>query len=223
MEDAARTILDGLRRSEAWAFEAALERYGPAVTAVTASFRLSSSDADEVFQATFLSLLENRGQIRSASTLPAWIAQVARNHCLKAKRRRESPTDFETVDDAVVLAFVFPRHVDDPAMAELEFSEAQQRAVTEAMGTLDGRDTQLLHLLFAETPYSYREIADMLDVSVGSIGPLRARMLGRLRSHPRVRAVTEHIDSARRESAIREAGRETGHEPGLETERGRTA
>lgn len=199
MEDAARTILDGLRRGEAWAFESAVDRYGPAVTAVTASFRLSSSDADEVFQATFLSLLENRGQIRSASTLPAWIAQVAKNHCLKAKRRRESPTDFETVDDAVVLAFVFPRRVDDPANADVEFSEAQQRAVTEALRTLDGRETQLLHLLFAETTFSYRDIADMLDVSIGSVGPLRARLLDRLRSHPGVRAVNERIEAERSE------------------------
>lgn len=201
MEDAARTILDGLRRGESWAFEAAVNRYGPAVTAVTASFRLSQSDADEVFQATFLSLLENRGQIRSSSTLPAWIAQVAKNHCLKAKRRRESPTDFEAVDDAVVLAFVFPGHADDPAASEQAFSEAQQRAVTEAMDTLDARDTQLLHLLFAETPYSYRDIADMLDVSVGSVGPLRARMLDRLRNHPRVRSVTERMERERHRSA----------------------
>ena len=59
----------------------------------------------------------------------------------------------------------------------------------EAVALLPERDRDLLALLFADPPLPYSEIGRRLGMSVGSIGPTRARCLSKLRQHPAVLAL----------------------------------
>jgi DNA-directed RNA polymerase specialized sigma24 family protein len=54
--------------------------------------------------------------------------------------------------------------------------------VREAMAALDNRCDTLLRALFLESDQSYVATAERLGIAVGSIGPIRARCLARLRT-----------------------------------------
>jgi hypothetical protein len=46
-------------------------------------------------------------------------------------------------------------------------------------------------MLIADPPVSYAEISACLGIAVGSIGPIRARCLDRLRRHPAIAALID--------------------------------
>jgi len=79
------------------------------------------------------------------------------------------PTDCELADA-----------VTDDADGRLEADE-RASAMRRALSTLAQRDQALLTLLVAEPRRSYEQIAEELDMPIGSIGPTRARCLERLR------------------------------------------
>ncbi len=195
MEVAPDTMFVSLLAGEQWAYEAAVDEFGPAVIAIAATHRLGKADRDEVFQATFLSLLENRHRIHSPESLPAWIVRVATNHCLSAKRLRERPSaPIDLTDEIDLTVDVHGSNNEGTTQqrfdwATEDFSLDEQRAVIEAVASLNDRDRALLHLLFAEHHYRYDTIASMLEVSPHSVGPLRSRMLARLRNHPAVQTM----------------------------------
>ena len=53
--------------------------------------------------------------------------------------------------------------------------------VRRALDDLPDRQRQLMDLLLASPPVSYRDISTRLDMPIGSIGPTRSRILAHLR------------------------------------------
>lgn len=163
---------------EAW--NTIVERFGGCIRAVARAHRLSAHDTEDVVQATWLRLLEHIPAIREPERLGAWLQTTARRESLKLLRSvgREQPAEAE----------VFERQetFDDPdrRLAETERVVALDRAVQ----TLPVRHRQLIRMLLAEPEPSYAEISRALDMPIGSIGPIRARSLARLRRNPALRS-----------------------------------
>lgn len=64
---------------EAW--ESLVDHYGGPVRAVTAKFGLSGDDADDVYQVTFLRLLEDIGRLDHPERVGSWLEAAAREEC----------------------------------------------------------------------------------------------------------------------------------------------
>jgi RNA polymerase sigma factor (sigma-70 family) len=91
------TLLDDfLLRSDELAFEALVRRHGPLVLGVCRRLLGNSHDAEDVFQAVFLILLQKAHSIRSRSALGAWLYGVAYRTSLKARAGRKIRNDRET-------------------------------------------------------------------------------------------------------------------------------
>ena len=75
------------------AFEALVQRHGPMVLRVCRQVLADPNDADDAFQATFLSLVRSAGSIRDRNSLASWLFGAARRVALRARadaaRRRE--------------------------------------------------------------------------------------------------------------------------------------
>jgi DNA-directed RNA polymerase specialized sigma24 family protein len=79
--------------------------------------------------------------------------------------------------------------------AEQELLAAERHvALREALGRLAPGCQRLLVLLIADPPLPYAEISARLGISVGSIGPTRARCLEKLRRDPVIAALIEAAD-----------------------------
>jgi RNA polymerase sigma factor (sigma-70 family) len=157
------------------AWDALVDRFGGTVWAIARGHRLNAADAADVFQTTWLRLLENIDRIQQPSRVGAWLATTARRECLRVLRLagRQIPNgeDFDVLPDPASTR---------SADADLVARE-RKVIVNELVDQLPIRSQLLLRMLSADTPLSYLEISEALSMPVGSIGPTRARALEQLR------------------------------------------
>jgi RNA polymerase sigma factor (sigma-70 family) len=158
------------------AWNAIVDRYLPLVYSVTRAHRLSQRDSEDVDQTVWLRLVEHLDDIREPRALPKWIMTTAKRECLRLIRagHRELPVDS--------LSHRAIEGTDDVGLdAELLRAERHQ-ALRDGLAQLSPADRRLLLLLVADPPLGYREISELLDIPIRSIGPTRARILERLRA-----------------------------------------
>lgn len=144
-----------------------VRRYGGLVASVARRHRLGAAEVDDVAQATWTKLVSHLGRIREPTCLPGWLATTAARESLRVIRgqSRERPVDvtgYEVTSDS--------KGPEAQVVADDE-----HRRLHAAVSRLPQRYRPLVDLLLDEEMPSYAEIADELDLPVGSIGPMRAR------------------------------------------------
>jgi RNA polymerase sigma factor (sigma-70 family) len=157
------------------AWEQLIDKYGKLIWSITRDFKLAESDAADVFQTTWMRLIEHVDRLDQPDRVGSWLAATARNECLRClashKRLVLVPED---------VVFGGPTGC-EPAVDEALLADERARIVREAVAHLPKRWQRLLELLMADPPASYAEISDELGLPVGSIGPTRGRCLAKLR------------------------------------------
>lgn len=157
------------------AWESIVSAYSGLVWSVARGYGLSAADAADVFQGTWLRLVEHLNDIRDAARLGGWLATTARREALALLRRTSRSLP---VDDPGAMIDAGDT-VSSPADEALLRTE-EQRALWSAFGRLSGNCQRLLRMLFADPPVMYQEVSAALDMPVGSIGPTRSRCLASL-------------------------------------------
>jgi RNA polymerase sigma factor (sigma-70 family) len=157
------------------AWEGLVDQFGRLIWAMTRDFRLPESDAADVFQATWLRLLEHIDRLEYPERVGSWIATTARHECLRTVAGRKKVV---LIQDDTALSGAIGH---GPPADERVLAEERAIAVRDAMTHLPWRWQRLLELLMADPPASYAEISDQLGLPVGSIGPTRGRCLERLK------------------------------------------
>lgn len=158
------------------AWDQLVERYSRLVWAVARGHRLGHADAADVFQTTWLRLVEHAGRLQRPEQLAAWLSTTARHECLRLVRLRQR----ERADDSI-------SRNDDAAGDARSWPEAavllgeERRAVAAAFARLSARCQALLRLLVADPAPSYAEVSMALGMPIGGIGPNRRRCLDQLR------------------------------------------
>jgi RNA polymerase sigma factor (sigma-70 family) len=171
------------RRGEGAAWEALVRRYQRLVFAIVRRVGLDEHVAADVFQTVFARLVTHLPRIADPQRLQAWIVTTAKREVLLALRRCQRTVSMTRDDDADGEAAEWDVADDAPlpedALADLQ----QQNLVRHALDRMDARCRELLLMLFRDDDEKlpYEEVAQQLGLSVGSIGPTRARCLGKLR------------------------------------------
>lgn len=163
------------------AWETIVTRFSALVWSIPRSFRLSSSEAGDVAQTTWLRLVENLDRIDDPERLGAWLATTARRESLRTIRmqNRELATEDEWIFDSA----------SDDAIDRRLLTQERDRALWRAFKTIGERCQALLRLLAAPDPPSYLEVSSALDMPIGAIGPTRARCLEKLRQSLRLQGI----------------------------------
>jgi RNA polymerase sigma factor (sigma-70 family) len=167
--------LKAAREGDQSAWDAIIDKHGSRVWAVARAHRLSSADADDVFQMTFLRLVTHIDTIREPNRLGAWLATTARHECLAVLRRagRAVPSSDDAVMDSADLLL--------PSLDSNLLADERQAELHAALATLSEPCQRLLRVLMADPEPTYEEVSLALDMPVGSIGPTRGRCLKQLR------------------------------------------
>ena len=176
------------RTGEAAAWEVLVRRYQRLVYAVVRRGGLDEHSAADVFQTVFVRLLANLSRIAQPDRLHAWIVTTAKREmllALKRSRRTVSMTrepDDESGGDGTSSV----DHIADSALLPEEALDQIQQLdlLRRGLDRLDARCRDLLRLLFHsdDEKVPYEEIGRLMNMSIGSIGPTRARCLARLRT-----------------------------------------
>jgi RNA polymerase sigma-70 factor (ECF subfamily) len=137
------------------------------------SLGISLEDAEEVIQEAFLALFAHLRSGKSRRNLRGWIFRVAHNIGLKrrlAARRHASSSPI----DEVAANWIDPEKNPEEQL----LSNQRQQRLEGILRALPDRDRWCLAL--RAEGLRYREIAEILDISLGSVAASVARSLGRL-------------------------------------------
>jgi len=182
-----RELVGRLERGEEDAWREFLSSRGRLIRVAAARCGLPPDQHDEVLQETCRRMLVRLPQLGEPYALGAWVYRIARSVAVDLVRRSARERTMES--DAVSALLEDPDRPswsdrDDPRDVDEALDLARELDhLARAMGSLDERCRRLLEALYLEEPRpSYRAIGSRLELAVGSIGPIRARCLARLRA-----------------------------------------
>ena len=177
-----RQLISACLEGENAAWEALISRYQRLIYSIPMKSRLTPDDAADVFQSVCLKLYEKLVTLRDHEKISSWLITTARRECWRVSARNRRATQASGSggdDDSDLLA-------DIPAAAPLADEQREtlerQQAVRQAVESLSERCRELLTMLFYQTDeWTYADIARRMEMPVPSIGPTRARCLGKLK------------------------------------------
>ncbi len=164
-------LVRACRVGDQGAWEALVERFSRYVHAIaTQAYRLSETDAEDVFQEVFARTYEHLDRLRDDGAIRPWLGQLTRRLAIDRLRAgaRETPEE-ETVE------VIDTRASDEVARIE------QALSVHQAMTALSDDCREVLDRVFARDE-SYSDISQALGVPMGTVASRISRCLTRLRA-----------------------------------------
>jgi RNA polymerase sigma factor (sigma-70 family) len=175
------TLLEGMANADPAAWREIINRFGPLVLHTASRTGLSSADAADVAQLTWVLLWKHGHQIRQPEHLAAWLVVAARREAIRlagASRRyvlcADPETEYSSYDQC---------HAPDVYPVEGDYDGV----VAQALAQLPERYRRLLELATSDQCLTYAEIAKRMSVPIGSVGPMRMRALEMLENTPEFR------------------------------------
>jgi RNA polymerase sigma factor (sigma-70 family) len=164
-------LVRACRVGDQGAWEALVERFSRYVHAIaTQAYRLSETDAEDVFQEVFARTYEHLDRLRDDGAIRPWLGQLTRRLAIDRLRAgaREMPEE-ETVE------VIDTRASDEVARIE------QALSVHQAMTALSDDCQEVLDRFFARDE-SYTDISQALGIPMGTVASRISRCLTRLRA-----------------------------------------
>jgi RNA polymerase sigma factor (sigma-70 family) len=167
-------LLKAAAAGDQGAWDALVQRHNSLLWSIARSHRLSTADAADVVQTTWLRLVEHMDKIADPERVSGWLATTARRECIHLMRRTdrhaESSAELPDIPD------------DGPAPDAALLRDERDAELWRALARLDEPCQRLLRVLMADPPPAYVDVAAALGMKVGSIGPTKGRCLDKLRA-----------------------------------------
>jgi RNA polymerase sigma-70 factor (ECF subfamily) len=155
-------IVVAWKRGDKRAFEALVRRYMTDAFVVAYGYTGNADDARDLSQEAFIKAYRARARFDETRPFYPWLYRILRNHCLNFVQRGKRNVSIDAED--------FHREIASPrpnALDELE-TEERKRIVHAAIARLSNDHREIIVLkTFKE--HSYQEIADILDVPIGTV------------------------------------------------------
>jgi RNA polymerase sigma factor (sigma-70 family) len=163
-----RDLLGAASASDPRAWQEIIRRFVGLVLHTARMHGLSHADAADVAQLTWLRLYENVDRIREPDCLPAWLVSTARRESIRLDTKARK---------YVLCAEPYTEYGEGAVTDDYPTDGGYEPATELALASLPTRYQTLLRLLTADEDLSYLDISRIMDVPVGSIGPMRMRAL----------------------------------------------
>lgn len=136
------------------------------------SLTRSSDDAWDLTQEAFLRLAKKRSTIRSANAVKSWLYTTLYREFLRVAKRGNR---FDSWEETA------PPEIDEHESTD-QIRSAEARDVMESLLELKDGYRQVVSLYYIES-YSYKEIASILEIPIGTVMSRLARGKEMLRAH----------------------------------------
>lgn len=152
-----------------------VRRYEALVYTIPRRARLPDAAVDDVFQTTFLRLLEHLDRLHQPDRVREWLVTTAK---FETWRQWREATRTEPASEEALESLADSQPLPEEFLAEVQTWHAVQRGLER----LEQRCRQIIEWLYlAETPLSYDEVADRLGMPSSGLSPTRQRCLRKLR------------------------------------------
>jgi RNA polymerase sigma-70 factor, ECF subfamily len=151
------------------------------------AWRLTRShpDAEDLVQETLLRAYAGYASFRPGSNMKAWLSRIMRNQWINSYRRsqrRPIETLEDWFDDGSAAGREAVKAVEQRSAEEHVLDQIPEGRVSDALASMPNGLRIVLYYAHVEG-YSYREIADFLDIPYGTVMSRLHRARHRLRDH----------------------------------------
>lgn len=171
-------VARGASRGDGRAWTELVRTFDPKLRAVARGFRLERADVDDVVQNVWLRAFLALGTLRDPAAVGGWLVVMTRRESLRMLQR--AVHEIASDDHA---------RLDSPVMTTPETELLRREriaALHAAIAALPVHQRRIIGTMLVAPCASYEELADALDVPIGSLGPTRGRALLRLGRDPRL-------------------------------------
>jgi RNA polymerase sigma-70 factor (ECF subfamily) len=176
-----------LQHSSQKAFAMLVERYQELVVKTCKGFTNSYADAEDIAQEVFIEVFESLEGFRSEAKLSTWIYRIAVNKSLNFVRKQKRERLFRSIEGF----FTAKNNDEEPMQIEdlgrnkpdsnIERSE-NKRMLKESINKLP-ENQRIAFILSKYQDLSYKEIAEVMEVSLPSVESLLFRAKTNLQKH----------------------------------------
>lgn len=153
-------------------FESLVEQYYRPLYQFAFSLTQSESDACDLTQQTFYIWANKGHQLREASKVKSWLFTTLHREFLETRRRQTRFPHFELDQMESEL----------PTISPVRVNQLDSAQVLQALGQIDPLYQAPLSLFYLED-YAYKEIAEILDIPMGTVKSRLARGIAQLQKN----------------------------------------
>ena len=173
-------LVERIRSGDALVWRELVDQYEPLLRRIASRYRLSSQDAEDVVQITWLRCVEHIDQLTHADRFRAWLGTICRRECLRLATRGRREV---ALGEAAVTWLIDSSQEERDPSTEAAHRDDHAR-LSRAITALPDRQRFVVLELLEREGHGYIDISRHLGLPVGSIGPTWQRALLRLRRDP---------------------------------------
>lgn len=139
----------------------------------------NSSEVDDVFSSAVLAAYQGLYKFQEGTNFRAWMFKILINKCFSANREgRRASVDIDSIDDYLPAKdeSAYQQVLEDPEWFVEEVSDEVIKALSQLRSV-----ERTCFLLLTLSKYSYKEIAQIMDIPVGTVMTHLARGRARMR------------------------------------------
>lgn len=176
MEVSDEQIALRVQRGESELFGEIVERYQNKLMRYARKFLADSDDSKDIVQDIFIKTYQNINSFDTARTFSPWIYRIAHNEFVNALKKRASQRTIFTFDIDTILPHLAADDTADSAAMDRDL----RMILDEHLDELDAKYREPLILYYLES-MDYREISDILQIPVSTVGVRLARARSQLK------------------------------------------
>ncbi len=162
------------------AFEQIIVLYQKRIFKMAYGYLKNQEDAKEVVQETFLRLYKAIGAYREGNRFSSWLYRIATNLCVDQYRKNKLRSQREGDTDNLVGDHYQVAETEDP---ELHMAnETMKTQIHQAVSKLSKQEKKVF-MLKHFSHMKYQEIAEVMDISVGTVKSTHHRAVTNLKKH----------------------------------------
>ncbi|MEW6108039.1 MAG: sigma-70 family RNA polymerase sigma factor [Nitrospirota bacterium] len=159
-------LIERSKKGDVSAFEQLVLKYEDKIYNLCRHMLGNAHDAEDAAQDVFLKAYQNLNKFRPEASLHTWLYRIAVNTCIDYRRKPFFESLFKSSKEGDEFVEELP--ADSPSPDRLYESKQISNAIQLALGRLSER-LRMVILLKEIEGLSYEEIADVLDVSIGTV------------------------------------------------------
>ncbi len=165
------------RAGDADALDGLVDTMTPVLWQIVRAYRLTTEEAEDVLQATWLALVRHRDVVSDPQAVGRWLSVTARRASWRTaiRTRRDLSIDPDDLERRAAGAI-------QPSAESTVVGHDEVARLWAAVAALDERCQRLLRVIAFQPRPDYAGLSASLRMPVGSIGPTRGRCLAKLRA-----------------------------------------